>query len=555
MRLPGFPVAVADETIPSTVARHLHRTAGSWSRSLSILGLRRAAVGALVPPNIGQLAEAMPPNHPWSHDVHEIVARHTLVPLYLHFATPSRSAAVLSSVLAGSSGNPNASLGLTRSTARAPTPIYKFCPECVAFDSSPQGRGFSVAYREHQPGFVWVCSLHRAPLLFGCTTCQSKRKAVGMWRMAGRCECHRPQHASAYAFDGDPTSKSSAIWIAEQVRTILRNPSTFPESSQAVRLRAALVEAGFGARTGLDADAIVSAMHARFGRKFLEGLGVPETARTNGGARWPSRLLGSSAVSGERIPCVLLSLLMAGLVTDSLEGLGAFQCSEETSASAAPRGYGQRPLSRGFLSPEAIAAALGDSKGKIAAAAQRLGVSPAQLAVDMQRQGLRLPLPSATAKRLGSDLIANVRHALQAGTPKIEIQRSLKVSEWSIQLIELDAPELRDAHRQATIQGQRDKHRHVILQYCNQHPAAGRSELAKHCAAAMDWLRTFDFDWLKKNLPEQKYGVKGKRTPRRDWHQFDLSRVEIIRRTVQDELRKLSRPERLTASRLLNSAC
>ncbi|MNV24318.1 hypothetical protein D3C71_1153790 [compost metagenome] len=128
------------------------------------------------------------------------------------------------------------------------------------------------------------------------------------------------------------------------------------------------------------------------------------------------------------------------------------------------------------------------------------------------------------------------------------------MSEWSIQLIELDAPELRDAHRQATIQGQRDKHRHVILQYCNQHPAAGRSELAKHCAAAMDWLRTFDFDWLKKNLPEQKYGVKGKRTPRRDWHQFDLSRVEIIRRTVQDELRKLSRPERLTASRLLNSA-
>jgi len=81
----------------------------------------------------------------------------------------------------------------------------------------------------------------------------------------------------------------------------------------------------------------------------------------------------------------------------------------------------------------------------------------------MKRQGIRFPLPKITVKRLGPKLIAAVQGALRAGTPKIEIQKSLGISEWSVQLIELDSLTLRDAHREATIELQRDDHREAIF--------------------------------------------------------------------------------------------
>jgi hypothetical protein len=114
------------------------------------------------------------------------------------------------------------------------------------------------------------------------------------------------------------------------------------------------------------------------------------------------------------------------------------------NAAQEPAGYSTpKELRRKVLDKEAIELALRVSDGRISAAAARLKVSPSRLAVDMQRQNMRLPLSKITMKRLGIDLIGAVRTALQNGTPKIKIQDSLKVSEWSIQLIELDCPALR----------------------------------------------------------------------------------------------------------------
>mgnify|MGYP001053225238 CR=1 FL=1 len=555
MRLPGFPVAVTGETVSSVVGRHLLRTAGPKSRSLSFLGLRFASANALVPPDLAKLAGSMPSGHPWAGSPRDIVLRHTLVPLYLHFADPKRRASVLVSIESNASANPAASLGLTARAIRRLATNYKFCPDCVARDVSPEGQGFPVIYREHQPPFVRVCAEHLKPLLFGCTKCQFGRTATSRWRMAGRCDCKAPRHDPTHVIGDDVTYEAGVVWLARQARTILHGDSLDPTASPIARLREALANSGFARQGGLNSDAIATALNSRFGPALLSSLGVPEVARTASGTRWVGRLLGSTAVSGERTPDVLRSLLLTGLIADGVEALVGAPSDTAALKAPEPRGYGQqRQLDRALLPPGVIEVAIEASKGKIAAAAIRLGVSPARLAVDMQRQGIRLPLPAATAKRLGSDLIAAVQGALRAGIPKVEIQRSLGVSEWSIQLIELDSPSLRDTHREATIEQQRDSHRRAVLLHRQLHPSASRSDLLNNCVAALDWLRRFDSEWLGENLPRPKRVPSGARRTRKDWHQLDRGYVAAIQSAERAELAKKNRPTRLTATRLLSVA-
>ncbi len=556
MSLPGFPVAVEGETIPSVVARHLQRTAGPRSRALSFLGLRHAAASAVVPPQLAALAEAMPEGHPWFDNPSGIVAHHTLVPLYVHFASPRRADSVLTAIQTNSTANPAASLGLTIAASRNLSSGYKFCPECVAHDVSTRGRGFSVAYREHQPPFVRACALHLRPLLFGCGVCQANRKALGMWQMAGRCDCKSPQHEPAHTVRDDPVYEASVSWLAKQVRSILSKDRPACEESMGVRLRAALDQSGFKGRTGLDSDAVESALTSRFGLAFLQSVDAPGTTRSAAGSRWPSRLLGSTTMNGERTPNVLLSLLLTGLVADNIDGLWTAMPDQSVQPSLpVPSGYSTpRELGREMLSKEAIESALQASKGKIAAAALSLQVSPSNLAVDMQRQGIRLRLPAVTAKRLGPDLIAAVKQALQAGTAKAEIQRSLGISEWSLQLIELDAPKLREVHRKATIEMQRSAHRRAVLQHLHLHPSARRTDIATDCAAAFDWLRRFDSAWLERSLPRPRRAKNNGRGPRKDWTQIDRACAATIRATAREELEQQSRPTRLTPTRLLRAA-
>lgn len=555
MRLPGFPVAVRGETVPSVVGRHLRRTAGPRSRSLNFLGLRFASANALVPPELTKLADSMPHGHPWSCNPREIVLRHTLVPLYLHFAHPERSASVLASIGANATVNPAASLGLTTVAARRLATNYKFCPDCVARDASTEGHGFPVIYREHQPPFVRVCAEHLKPLLFGCTECQSGRRAMSMWRMACQCDCEHPQHLPAHVVGDDPIYEASVIWLSQQARTILSMDTPMPDVSLMAKLRLALTSSGFAPRSGFDSDAIAAALNLRFGTAFLSSLGIPATVRTAAGTRWPGRLLGSTAARGERTPDVLRSLLLTGLVADGVDVLWGLPTEAKERSVPVPRGYGtRRQLGRELLSVADIETALRASEGRITVAALRLGVSPSNLAVDMQRQGIRLPLPTVTAKRLGPKLIAAVQGALRAGTPKVQIQKSLGISEWSVQLIELDSPTLRDAHREATIELQRDDHREAILLHRRLHPSAGRSELMSDCTAAIDWLRSFDGKWLEENLPKPKRARNNGRGVRKDWHRADLDCVALVQAAMRAELEKKGRPTRLTATRLLSAA-
>lgn len=550
MKLPAFPVPEPGETVASVVARHLRRTAGPKTRSLSILGLRGVSADSLVPPQLGELADVMPAGHPWEGRPDQIVKHHTLVPLYLHFAHPRRAETLLEAIQANSTSNTAASLGVTVAASRPTNLVHKFCFECV--EENRRDPGFSFVHREHQPSFVRVCALHGKSLVFSCSQCLNRRNALSMWRMAGLCDCETPQLEFANRLSGDATYQAGALFLAEQAKKVLNAPT--PTVPLAELLRIALIDAGFSGRAGLDINAIHWALLERYGTLLLSDLHVLDVDRTNVVSSWPSRILDSTVLGGEQTPDVLRCILLAGLVADDISALYAANSKREERAPVFPHGYSQaRALQRDLRSSQTIESALQASGYRICAAAKRLRTSPSQLAVDMMRQGMSLPLSPVTEKRLGRRLIDDVSRALQSAMPKKEIQRTHNISEWTLQLIELAFPELREAHRETTIERQRETHRNAILSRLQSHPSSTRSDLAANCTSACDWLRRFDREWLESHLPKPKPATSNGRGPRINWPKFDQDAVAAIRIEVQSELNKSGRPARITATRLLSA--
>lgn len=555
MRLPGFPVAVPGETLSSVVARHLARSATQKTRNLALLGLRKAAANSLVPRELQTFVDIMPLGHPWIDSPDRIVLNHTLVPLFLHFAHPERSAAAIASICAGETKNPAASLGLTVALSKDLLQADKFCPECVAHDIAT--RGFPVLYREHQPSYVRFCAAHARPLHSNCVRCRSSLRAASMWRMAGRCHCDQPQTHPVLEAGLDVKTEEAWLWLSQQIATILASSNPIPSTSLAANLFSALSAGGFAAtRLGLNPAAMTEALTERFGTVFLREMGVEAWCEPLPGGRKPSRVLTQDVIEGKRIPNVLHALLLARLVVDDISVLWNTFPAPQTIEQRLPIGYGRRENNaRQIIGEQAIKSALKATNGKITVAAQMLGVHSYVLAADMLRYGIRLPLPAVTTRRLGAKRINAVRKALRDGIPKSEIEHRLDISEWSIVLIQLDAPELREAHREATVARHRQTHRNALLAFRRKHPSKSRSVFANEHAGAFDWLREYDREWLNAHLPApSRDGRKQPQKNRKNWPKIDRAAVTVIRAMARDELGKLTRPTRITRTRLLAAA-
>ena len=549
MRLPAFSVPYDGETVSSAVARFLGRTAGPTERKLDLLGLGRTASTALMPLDLQALAHAMPPGHPWCDAPQLVLTRHTLVPLYLHFAHPLRASSVMQSLLGSRCPNPAATLGITVSAAKNLARRAKFCPQCVEADVAR--RGNAISYREHQPEFVKLCASHGTPLRLSCSNCFGDRKAARMWRKAGTCDCDSPSCPPAIELGHDSVADAGWLWLSKQVKSILSVPQ-LPATPLLPVIRQSLRTRGFWARSGVDSTAILQALESRFGRTLLAEVGVLASPGRRPNQRWPGRLLGEPALAGDRLPDVLRTLLLTALVTSDVADLADTPVILDPMTKAEPQGYGgEKPLGRALLNRESIQEALASSRGKVTVAAGLLQVSPSMLAVDMRRLGIRLPLPVATTCRLGEATVEAVRVALRTGEAKYKIQSRLGVSEWSIQLIELDDLELALLHRSATIEAQRSKHREAVTAYLGGHPNAGKMEVCDACVSATDWLRRFDSEWLAENLPKRKIVPSSKRQPLKPWSEIDQAFAKEIRTVSRSELTKSARPVRLTAALLL----
>jgi hypothetical protein len=207
------------------------------------------------------------------------------------------------------------------------------------------------------------------------------------------------------------------------------------------------------------------------------------------------------------------------------------------------------------MTQQQIAAALENSGGTICSAAYALGVSASRLAVDMQRLGMRFDLSEAARKRIGTARLDSVRKLLQDGIPKKDIASTLDLSEWTMQLIELDRPTLREKHRAATIDRQRESHRLAILTLLRAEPDAARTHALRERAAAMDWLRRYDRAWLDATLPASRTRVGGLRNRRRvDWESRDAETVVALHELATKYLANSNRPVRVTKCLLLRRA-
>lgn len=553
MRLPSFPVPVYGETVTSVVARYLARAGIVAGRHLDMLGLKRASATAVAPVGLDALIGGVPDKHPWCNNGVEVIRQHTAVPWYLYFSGENHAKLVITRLVDSGSINPAASLGLTQLAMGRPE--VKFCPVCVETDS--KSRGFPVAYREHQIPYVKVCATHECSLHRGCTQCSEDSKAISAWKMAGMCGCAEPSTEPVCSQTLGADTLKGLLWISRQVSWTLSRESVASGASRAQLLLEGLKAQGFAGRNGLDSDQIKRALVKRFGAGFFRTLDEVNLVDDDGKHRWPARLLSPAAIGGDRIVESLRALLLASLVCDHISGLRAADASEKDLpvSPVEPRGYGKKRLTRDLLDADSIEAALVLKGGRLPAAAELLGVSPARLAVDLQHLGMRCPLSASTRKRLGDQVIAEAMDALRSGVPKKQIMERLLLSEWSLQLIELDDPSLSSAHQEATVARQQDCHRAAILEYLQRHPTASRSALAKDRMSACDWLGRFDSEWLALHWPACKVARRSAaRAARKDWAVIDEALVDSLDLILQEELSQKDRPIWLSATALMRLA-
>jgi hypothetical protein len=398
-----------------------------------------------------------------------------------------------------------------------------------------------------------MCAVHGRILRFNCPCARGSTKSIRRWQTAGRCGCSEPRSPQVLEADLDPKSEENCLWLSRQVVTILAQPDFTPKANITANLLAALKRCDFVGkkRNCLDSNVLTESLLDLFTEPFLRHLGL---------ARWcenptlgPGTLVGRSMIEGKEIPSPLRILLLARLVTDDISSL--WNPVAPNTEQQRPLGYSRNNSNRERIDREAIKAALDAAKGKLAVAAERLGVRLSTLAADLRHHHIRLPLSKVTSKRLGAKRIALVREALVQGVQKCKISRLYDVSEWSILLIELDRPELYDAHREATIIRQREKHRSALLSFLRDSPGESRRAFAKRYAVSYQWLSKYDRSWLHSHLPESRKGGyrRGKRKEAlKDWQRLDQAALLAVRQAARQELAKLDRPARLTRSRLLS---
>lgn len=554
MNLPGFPVAQHGETFASVIARYLERSAGARLQLLKLFGLYFASPSSVVPPSLRRFASILPPGHPWEGAPEVIAKDHTLLPLLLHFAHPERAAAVLRAIISGDSGNPSASLGISAMATRALLHTSRFCPDCIAHDLKTFG--FPIFYRQHQPRFVMMCAVHAHPLRSNCSCGQGSQQAGGRWQMAGCCGCSEPRTPPLLEADLDAKSEENWLWLSQQVATILTQPHFTPKAHVAANLLAALRHGGFTSLRGggLSRNAISESILDRFSEPVLSQLGNEHLRNSRG--YWTDRALSRSVLDGRRIPSLLRMLLLARLVTDDIRSLWSSMAPNPSQRNAClPPGYRTSfSLRRKRIEKEAIESALDAADGKLTVAAKRLGVSFCTMAADLRYHRIHLPLSKVTLKRLGAKRIAAILDALKHGTPKRKIQKQYDVSVWTILLIELDRPELCDAHREASVIRQREKHRDALISFLRDNPGRSRIEFAECHAGSYFWLRKYDRIWLQSHLPAPRWGHrKGKRKTQRDRHPFDQPASVAVKQIARMEFERPDRPKRLTRTRLLTA--
>ena len=177
-------------------------------------------------------------------------------------------------------------------------------------------------------------------------------------------------------------------------------------------------------------------LKSRFGQLLLSELGLLAEDKPRGALKWGGRLLYTpNQAEVVSIPNVLQCLLVTALVVSDVIEIAYISFDHKEKPKSIPKGYGGGgALKRSVHSRSTIEEAIEMAGGNLTRAARVLDVGKNRLVADMRSFGIRLPLSAVTVRRLGQSKLVSIRRALCQGVQKKDIQISLGVAFWTIDL-------------------------------------------------------------------------------------------------------------------------
>jgi hypothetical protein len=541
MKVPAFPIPVEGELYSSVVARYLRRTAGYAKRNLGLIGLDKASAGAIAPMTIVKLTESMPERHPWSNNPREIVAKHTIIPLFLQSSNKEFYESTIKAISQGTNGNPSATLGLTKPNMISNIEHRhhsKFCPDCVSQDVD--SLGFSVLYRQHQPDFVKYCARHCRPLRYSCINCSVLTRKI-MWRMAGQCDCESPETPEVVDVRIDKITENSLIWIAQQVDYLLQGDASHTNLKDILRdlmESHELVTPNGKIRNSLLINAIESEIGSQLLHEFGFVLDLPPRRRARHDL---SKVFRTNHNRND----IRFFLVVAKLFCDDIREIGDVRESRKL-LDHKPKKTGKTKV---YLSKQLIQDALLDAKGVVYNAAAIADLTSDKFRTTARHFQIALPLNEGQCNRIGSGVLQDVRKAMKKGMGLKEVSETFALSEHTTTLIFGDRPDL---IQQGESNKKKIKVLHAkkkILAILKSQPQITRTELQEKHRTTMKLLDINHSTWIDSYVPKMP---KGKFSA-----PYSLGREELqkkFRLAIQiakdREVNKNQRPTRLTITRL-----
>lgn len=542
VRMPFFPVPAPGETVFSVVGRCIERLGIANQHLLPILTGQRLSktLFSALPGYLGNISRAMPYGHPWN-DVHALVRHHTALPYLTYFHTEDQR--LSSAELLATAGNTQPMLlSLGISTYRIPVtpPSTRFCVSCLQEQYHQPGHSyFQVVHR--LPG-VTHCWKHRELLSHGCITCGNYPLKGKKLTMPGQCLC---DSFDASKIECNLANTDSAYWLARESDYLLSAEDTsFDRRS---RLREGVFRAGFCRGSLVDYDLLAEAIELRFGMEFLQSINHPARAPSGSPSAWIRHSLPNDP-GRKRLPTIV-GLLILGAAFDSVEAFENNRISDESrdiEAETAPAPASTPKWASGLRE------LLIEHGYRISTCAGHLKLSSWKVAIEARNQGITIPLAPSAIARIGKDRLEKTRELLRQGVEKEEILRTLEISAWALQLIELDDLSLSAHHRNATAVSRRDKHRERIQDFLKNHPSSTRQTISNELAGAYDFMLSKDREWFFENVPQATRAPSGQRQQRNDWEAIDKSLAEAVQKTATEMQTSKERPIRVTKSMLLN---
>ena len=445
--------------------------------------------------------------------VSHIVEHHTVLPLYLRFASTNQVEATLSAAAQSSSGRLKFQLGLLTSRFRANHPL-KACPYCM--DEDMQAHSTPYWHREHQLPGVWVCLRH------GCSLETSNLKATGVSRFHWVLPS-RPQFTDGVA----PTAVAdSTVRLARMVVDLVgRSNVRLTTQTMRAAFRSALAEKGLltGPKQRLR-HAAAGEAYAAFVAPLLD-LGQMDGLPSSADKACAEI---ARQIAPERSGIhPLRRLTLAAWLFDGLDQLLA--CVDPATAPKALEVAEDTTEAPIAVDPRrAHFFSLLDTGLSTSAASREAGIDTKTGMVWAASAGLATP---RRPKILKGDHRTLLIKLLRLGVSKADAATYSKVSVQTVTTLLRTEVDLHAAWRQAGFESARLHHRGIWQRVITNNPFSGVKAARMAEPATYAWLYRNDSDWLCERIGDMANAVRHPQ-PRLDWDTRDRQLADLIRETA-----------------------